>query len=98
MIGGVMPSDWPALFAVLGPIAISVTFVVMGLLSRRLGRVTRTRPYYAGFFLAALLVGLGLLARILDQAPVYTGLLALGVTTAAFVAWRYWSWLLSERS
>ena len=109
-----MQLDWPGLLGLLGPISIGTMFVVMGLLSRRLGRVTRARPYYIGFFIAALLVGLSALARLVNlglgaQATarlhvhdllvlIYTGLMALGVTIAAFVAWRYWSWLLSERS
>ena len=109
-----MRLDWPGLFGLLGPISICIMFVVFGLLSRRLGRVTRARPFYLGFYLAALLVGLSGLARVVNLGLgaevtarlhaedllvlIYTGLMALGVTIAAFVAWRYWSWLLSERS
>jgi hypothetical protein len=109
-----MQLDWPGLFGLLGPLSICTMFVVLGLLSRRLGRVTRVRPYYLGFYLAALLVSLSALARIVNLGLgaevaarlhaedllvlIYTGLMALGVTIAAFVAWRYWSWLLSERS
>ena len=97
----------------IGPLSICVMFVVLGLLSRRLGRVNRTAPYYIGFFVAALLValslavhlaGLGLdaeqAARLAQDSTLVlidTGLTALGVTIAAFVAWRYWSWLLAER-
>lgn len=106
--------DWAELLGLLGPLSICITFVLLGLLSRRLGRVTRTRPFYIGFYIAALLVASSALARALHlgmntelvarlQAEellvlAYSGLMALGVTIAAFVAWRYWSWLLSERS
>jgi uncharacterized membrane protein len=84
--------------------------VVLGYLSRKLGGVTHARPYYAGFFLAALLVVLSVSIRFLrlvsttvvsDMAQwgvLYNGLFAAGVTLGVFVAWRYWSWLLAERS
>lgn len=42
--------------AVLGPLALAIVFIIMGLLSRRLGRVTRSQPYYIGYFVAAALV------------------------------------------
>ncbi len=109
-----MQLDWLGLLGLLGPLSICITFVLLGLLSRRLGRVTRTRPFYIGFYIAALLVGFSALARVLHLGLdaelivrlhaeellvlAYSGLMALGVTIAAFVAWRYWSWLLSERS
>lgn len=109
-----MQLDWAGLLGLLGPISICTMFVLLGLLSRRLGRVTRARPYYIGFFIAALLVGLSALARVVNLGLgaeitarlhaeellvlTYTGLTALGLTIAAFVAWRYWSWLFSERS
>jgi hypothetical protein len=108
-----MRLDWAGLLGTLGPISICLMFVVLGLLSRRLGRVTRTAPYYTGLFVAALLVGasavirmsnLGLgaqaaatLHRDAAMVLIYTGLTGLGVTIGAFVTWRYWSWLLAER-
>jgi hypothetical protein len=109
-----MHLDWAGLLGLLGPISICAMFLVLGLLSRRLGRVTRTPPYYVGFFIAALLVAVSTAARMVNLGLgadmtarlhqdgtlvlIYSGLMALGVTIAAFVAWRYWSWLLSERS
>jgi hypothetical protein len=108
-----MRLDWAGLLGVFGPISISIMFVVLGLLSRRLGHVTRTRPYYIGFFVAALLAGISALIRLVnlglgpeaaaalgrydELVLLYTGLMALAVTIAALVAWRYWSWLLAER-
>lgn len=108
-----MTVDWSGMFGALGPLAICVMFVVLALLSRRLGRVTRVRPMYIGLYIAALLVGISFAARVinlgsgpehaatLSQDPdlvlIYTGLLALGVTLGLFAAWRYWSWLFAER-
>jgi hypothetical protein len=108
-----MNLDWAGLLAMLGPLSICIMFIVLGLLSRRLGRVTRVRPIYVGFFIAAALVGISSVARMVnlglgaDAAArlsqdgilvlIYTGLTALGITIGAFIAWRYWSWLLSER-
>lgn len=102
-----------ALVGLLGPLGIVVMLVVLALLSRRMGRVTRVAPYYAGFLVSAALVAAGLVGRALDLARsaapdpaladtgallVYTGLPALGVTVGVITAWRYWSWLLAERS
>jgi hypothetical protein len=108
-----MTIDWPGLFAVLGPLSICVMFIVLALLSRRLGKVTRVRPFYIGLYLGALLVGVSLVARVInlglgparaaelnqrsELVLIYTGLLALGVTIGVFSAWRYWSWLFAER-
>lgn len=109
-----MVMDWPGLFGVLGPLSICVTFVVLALLSQRLGRVTRARQDYIGLYVAALLVGIGTLARVVNLGRgaaatadmshellfvfFYTILPALGVTLGVIVAWRYWSWLFAERS
>lgn len=41
--------------ASVGPLSVAVVFIILGLLSRRLGRVTRSEPYYIGFFVAAIL-------------------------------------------
>jgi len=102
-----------SVLALFGPLSMCVMFIVLGMLSRRLGRVNRTPPYYVGFFVAALLVGVSLIvhisglgwnaesaARLAQDTTLMlidTGLMALGATIAAFVAWRYWSWLLAER-
>ncbi len=109
-----MHLDWAGLIGIVGPLSQCILFVVLGFLSRRLGRVTRTRPYYIGLFIAAALVGISAIIRMAhlglgadtavrlheDGALVilYTGFTALGVTIGAFVTWRYWSWLLAERS
>jgi hypothetical protein len=106
--------DWAGLFGLLGLISIGVAMVVMGLLSKRLGSVTRAPRYYLGFYLAALMIAVSVLARLLNVGRgvefvtdlngdmgwvlVYNGLPALAISLGLYVAWRYWSWLLAERS
>ena len=102
--------SWLELFS---PLSITAALIIMGLLSRRLGRATRAAPYYIGFFVAGGLVGFSALARLVNLllhiadatmlqqdtlwVLVYHGLPALGVTLGVVFAWRYWSWLLAER-
>jgi uncharacterized membrane protein len=106
--------DWSNLFSTLGIASISVALLVLGALSRRMGKMTRTRAYYVGFYVAAVLVAVGVIARLVNSgyrvAPLtdlhhnimwillYNGSPAVGVTLGVFIAWRYWSWLLAERS
>ena len=108
-----MSIDWGGLFALVGPISIAVALLVMGLLSRRLGSVMRTPRYYIGFFVAAALMFVSIVARLLNvghgndfadslgQNPVsvilYVALPSIAITLGLVVAWRYWSWLLAER-
>jgi hypothetical protein len=94
----------------IGLVGISVLLAVMGLLSHRLGRVTRAKPYYLVFFVGALLVAIGAGVRIWQPEPtvnlttetlwvlLYHGMPALGLTLGVVAAWRYWSWLLAERN
>lgn len=104
--------EWLQQTAILGPISISFALFVMGVLSRRLGRVTHARPYYLGFFVAAALVAAASMVRLLtlqtmttvhdtqqvaDWTLIYNGLLASGITLGLLVGWYYWSWLLAER-
>ncbi len=105
--------DWGGFLGVVGPVSITILFVILGLLSRRLGRVTRTAPYYYGLYLAAALMAISTVARLVNLGRgsaaatalrgelggviIYTGLPALSVTIGVFVVWRYWSWLLAER-
>lgn len=97
------------MLGVVGPLSICVLLVVLGLLSRRLGRGTHASPYYVGFFVAAALVAISAVARgvhvfsavevndSMAWVVVYNGFPALGVTLGVVIAWRYWSWLLAER-
>jgi hypothetical protein len=101
------------MFGAIGLLAISLTLVLLGNLSRRMGIMTRARPYYILLYVASLLMALGAFFRLffltgnlaqfaeIVQNTVYTlladGLPAMGITLALFVAWYYWSWLLAER-
>ena len=96
------------LLGLLGPLSLVVLLVVVGLLSKRLGEQTHAKPYYLGFYVAALLVLISAAVRILDSildVPaddirwiiVEDGLPALALTIGIMIAWRYWSWLLAER-
>lgn len=93
-----------ASLGVVGPASVAVTLVVIGLLSQRLGAVTRTPPYYRWCYVAAGLVGMSTLGRLVsvgyvdERLTLLNNLLfALGVTLGLVIAWRYWSWLFGER-
>lgn len=100
--------DLTALLALLEPLSIGITLVVLGLLSKKLGAQTQAKPYYLGFYAAALMVGISTGAQVLDVlvgvaddgalwviiADVFP---AAAVTIGVVFAWRYWSWLLAER-
>ena len=108
-----MAINLPGIFAIVGMVSISAALLLMGHLSRRIGRVTGSGPYYLGFYVAAALVMIGAVARSMHIASgsdaigrlhhyilwvmMYNGAPALGVTLGVIVAWRYWSWLLAER-
>jgi len=101
------------ILGLLGPIGIGCTLFVIGLLSGRLGSVTRTYPYHIGLYFAAVLVWLGGLAQLLDSLNHFTqsdniaqqtlwiflrsGLPAVGSSLGLLIVWYYWSWLLAER-
>jgi len=92
------------LFGALGPASVAVALVILGLLSQRLGAVTKTPPYYRWFYVAAGLVVSGVVFRLLTLGNGSDGLemacaltFALGATIGVAVAWKYWSWLFGER-
>ena len=77
--------------------------IVMGLLSQRLGAVTKMPPHYRWFYVAAGLLGVSTLIRLFALAEAYPAMgqlyamtFALGITLAVGVAWRYWGWLFGE--
>ena len=98
----------------LGMLSIVVALVLLGLLSKRMAHATRTPAYYLGFYVAAFFVAIGVLARLfyltdrvapstnihdnIAWAVLFNGAPTLGVTLGVIIAWRYWSWLLAERS
>jgi hypothetical protein len=100
------------IFSAFGLASVTLAMTIVAQLSKRLGAVTHTPRYYFGFYIAAVLMGISVLARLynwvtnadvnaLNADPgwilLYIGLPALAVTLAVMVAWRYWSWLLAER-
>ena len=106
--------DWAGLFGLTGMVALTAAMILLGLLSKRMARATRTPAYYRGFYAGALFIGLGALARLFiltkRVAPpadfdhnivwvlLYNGAPTLGITLGVLFAWRYWSWLLAERA
>ena len=105
--------DITGLFGLLGMSSIGMTMFILGLLSKRLGAITHTPPFYKGLYVSATLVAVSVLIRLtnllhstdsttLHDDPVwvllYIGLPVVAVTLAVIVAWRYWSWLLAERA
>jgi hypothetical protein len=105
--------DWSGFAGVAGELSIAFGLVVIASLSRRLGSVTRTSPYYVWLYVAAFMLCISVLARLLNLGRgldvaatlhehllwvfIYKGLPALGITLGVIVTWRYWSWLLAER-
>src|SRR5690349_9669313 len=92
----------------LGPIAIIIALLVMASLSQRLGAVTRRAPLYRGYYVAVACIAVGIAWRILGivapdqtnaaQRPLFYDFpFAVGLVIAVIIAWRYWSWLFSER-
>jgi hypothetical protein len=97
-----------AFLGLAGPLSIVVALLVIAALSQRLGAVTRRTPLYRWFYVSAVVVGLGLIVRLLDiflpeqinllANPLYYDIpLIVGLVIAVVIAWRYLSWLLSER-
>src|SRR5262249_5598324 len=93
-----------SILSVLGPLSLIVAQVVMALLSKRLGEVTKRPPTYRWFYLGAGLVGVSILLQVVDilsglervASLLYDALFLLGLAVSVVVAWSYWSWLLSE--
>ncbi|MBN1887966.1 MAG: hypothetical protein JW850_08235 [Thermoflexales bacterium] len=96
----------------IGLLSILFMLYILANLSRRLGSVTKMKPYYWGFYVAMGLIAVAIIARIIQSSlqlssgvePYPPGLyllayhlpLALAVTLGAVIAWRYWGWLFRE--
>ena len=102
--------DVTGLLGLLEPASVAILLIVVGLLSKRLGEQTSSRPYYLGFYTAAVLLLISAAAGFLDvldprifsldetiRVLLEDGLPALAVSLGVYAAWRYWSWLLAER-
>lgn len=57
---------WLGQLALIGPASISLMLLVMGVLSQRLGRAIHARPYYLVFYLAAALVAVAVVVRLVN--------------------------------
>ena len=93
------------LLSAAGPGSLAVTLVVMGLLSQRLGAVTKMPSHYRWFFVGAGFLGVSVAARLLAVgeggemlALVYAASIVMGGVIGVLTAWRYWSWLFGERN
>jgi hypothetical protein len=98
------------LLSVIGPLALVTLLWVMAQISRRFGEVTHRPPLYRGFYISLVLALVPLLLRLLAfglsegdvkelggnraAALLYDLPLALSITIAAVIAWRYWGWLV----
>jgi len=67
--------------------------------------VTQMPPHYRWFYIAAGLLMGSVVIRLLsvggatdELSLLYASTFAIGVTIGLVVAWRYWSWLFSERN
>ncbi len=98
-----------ALFSVLslaGPLSLAAALFVLALLSQRLGAVTRRAKTYRLIFVAVALISMAVILRLsfavsstassVSERVIYSALMAVALTTAVVVSWRYWGWLLSE--
>jgi hypothetical protein len=94
-------------FSVSGLLAVMVTLYIFAVLSRKLGAVTKMKPYYRGFYIAMAAVAVAIGAALLHPPgqpadsltyllAYYLPLLAAGLISLA-VAYRYWGWLFRER-
>ena len=91
-----------------GPLSLAVALTVMALLSQRLGAVTRRPKAYRIIFLSAILIGIAIVLRLsfsisgsgaeMFDMILYSTLVAVALTASVFILWRYWGWLLSERT
>lgn len=93
--------------SVSGLAAVMVVLYILAALSRRLGAVTKMKPYYRGFYVAMACLAVAIGAAVLRQPmmpsdlsiylflfylpPLLSGIISL------VVAYRYWGWLFRER-
>lgn len=100
-----MPLSIP--FSVVGLVAVMYLLYIFAALSRRLGAVTKMKPYYRGFYGAMFAVAVAAVASVLRQSGsglegrVYLFIYHLPLVAAGLislvVAYRYWGWLFLER-
>jgi hypothetical protein len=90
-------------FELCEPLAVILMLVVLGLLSQRLGAVTKFPPLYRGLYLGAVLVGVSALFKVLYMVSdnetfilFYDVAFVFGLLLSVIIAGRYWGWLLNE--
>lgn len=94
-----------AFLGLLGPASVIVALIVIAQLSQRLGAVTKRPSIYRWYYVSVALVTLSIIERLIalivpnafNTALLYDIPFAVALVIAVVVAWRYWSWLLSER-
>jgi len=95
-------------FSVIGLLAVIYMLYIFATLSRRLGLVTKMKPYYRGFYIAMILVAIAIVVTVLPPPAAeserstyflayYATLIPAGVISLV-VAYRYWGWLFRERT
>jgi hypothetical protein len=106
-------NDLLTLFSTAAPAALIVTLWVMAQISRRFGEVTHRPPIYRGFYAALVLTIVPLVIRLLAigltkretadlggntvETLLHDVPLAISVSLAVILAWRYWGWLIYAR-
>ena len=105
-----------ALAGCVGEAGLICANVILLRLSRKLGVVTKSKPYYRGYYISIIVLSAALLARIgsvsmlaspADNLPfwfqdpwgmqlLHHALLALGLTMALPITYKYWGWLFRE--
>lgn len=93
--------------SVSGLVAVMVMLYILATLSRRLGAVTKMKPYYRGFYFAMAGVLIAIVSTLLRQPNAQSDLsiyvfvyylpLILSGVISLIVAYRYWGWLFRER-
>jgi len=94
-------------FNVVGLAGVMYLLYIFAALSRRLGAVTKMKPYYRGFYAAMLAVAVAAVASVLRQSGLglegrlyvfsyHLPLVAAGLISL-IIASRYWGWLFLER-
>jgi hypothetical protein len=95
-------------FSVVSLLAVLFLLYIFATLSRRLGEVTKMKPYYRWFYVAMALVVVAIIAAALrppndphdltGYVLAYDLPLILAGIISLIVAYRYWGWLFRERS
>ncbi|MBX3080212.1 MAG: hypothetical protein KF716_01175 [Anaerolineae bacterium] len=100
-------NDGLPLLSMLGALALAISIAILGVLSKRLGEVTRTPPYYRWFYVSSAVILGGILGRVIftlqvgsldaQAALLYDIPLVIGLLIAVLAMGIYWGWLLGER-